>query len=72
MQTWNEMSLLHKNIKCCADGFSKQEVNNRTQITFFYLFFFFRVRLSSLLLRARAMFHLINQVCLLSHVQFAA
>ena len=23
---------LHKNIKCCVDGFSKQEVNNRTQM----------------------------------------
>ena len=22
----------HKNIKCCVDGFSKQEVNNRIQI----------------------------------------
>ena len=22
----------HKNIKCCVDGFSKQEVNNRTQM----------------------------------------
>ena len=56
-------------------------------ITFFYLFFvsfvflsflfvclFFSAVfvLSSILLRTRAMFYLINEVCLLSRVQFAA
>ena len=39
---------------------------------FYFLFFFAVFILSSLLLRARAMFYLINQVCLLSRVQFAA
>ena len=42
-------------------------------LIFFILFIFFTVFvLSSLLLRARAMFYLISQVCLLSRVQFAA
>ena len=39
---------------------------------FIYLFFYALFVLTSLLLRARAMAYLINQVCLLSRVQFAA
>ena len=40
---------------------------------FIYLFIYYAVFvLPSLLLRARSMFYLINQVCLLSRVQFGA
>ena len=28
----NIHELSHKSIKCCVDGFSRQEVNNRTQM----------------------------------------